>query len=59
MCKYAQVAQPLYKLISGENALKKSKTIEGNDEYEVAFMKVKDICTSMPILAYADFTKPF
>ena len=57
--KYAQVTWPLYKLISGENASKKSKSIEWNDECQEAFRKLKEICTSTPILAYVDFSKPF
>ena len=28
-------------------------------KFEEAFRKLKDICTSTPILAYADFSKPF
>ena len=59
ICKYAQVTHPLYKLISGDNALKKNKIIEWNDECEKAFGKLKEICTSTPILAYAAFSKPF
>ena len=57
--KYVQVTQPLYKLISGDNALKKNKVIEWNDDCEEAFGKLKDICKSTHILAYADFSKPF
>ena len=33
------------------------KRIESNHEYEKVFQKLKDICTSTPILAYANFTK--
>ena len=29
------------------------------NEYEEAFRKLKEICTTIPILAYADFSKPF
>ena len=57
--KYAQVIQSLYKLISRENASKKGKSIEWNNECKVAFRKLKEICTSTPFLAYADFSKPF
>ena len=57
--KFTQVIQPWYKLISGGNAWIKSKTIEWNVKCEGVFRKLKDICTSTPILAYADFTKPF
>ena len=56
--KYAQLAWPLYKLISGENTSKQNKAITW-DECEEAFRKLKEICTTTPILAYADFSKPF
>ena len=38
---------------------KKNKVIEWINEYEEAFRKLKEICTIIPILAYADFAKPF
>ena len=56
---YAQVTQPLYKLILGENGSKKNKAIVWDDEYEETFRKLKEICTSITILAYTDFSKPF
>ena len=57
--KYAQVAKPLYKLISGENASKKSNPIKWDLECQTAFDQLKELCTTTPVLAYADFTKPF
>ena len=57
--KYVQVVQPLYKLISGDNASKKNKVIEWNDDCEEALWKLKEIFSSTPILAYTDFSKPF
>ena len=57
--KYTQVAKPLYKLISGENASKKQTSISWNLECQEAFDKLKELCTTTPILAYADFGKPF
>ena len=59
MKKYAQVAKPLYKLISGENTSKKQKSVKWNPECEEAFDKLKELCTTTPILAYANFGKPF
>ena len=56
--KYAQVAWPLYWLISGENA-SKNKAIVWDSECEEALRKLKGIYTSTPILADADFSKPF
>ena len=57
--KYAQVTKPLYQLISGENASKKIKAIVWDGECEEAFRKLKEICTSTPILACAEFSKLF
>ena len=56
---YAQVIQPLYGIISGQNASMKNKTIVWDGECDEAFRKLKEICTSIPILAYANFSKPF
>ena len=56
---YAKVAKPLNTLISGENASKKRKPIEWNNDCQKAFDKLKELCTSMPILAYADYKKEF
>ena len=57
--KYAQIARPLNKLISGENAKKKHKKFEWGDEQEQAFQKLKEACTKTPVLAYADYEKSF
>ena len=57
--KYAQVVKPLYKLISGENASKKWNSIKWDMECQNTFDNLKELCTTTPILAYADFAKPF
>ena len=57
--KYAQVAKPLYKLISGEITAKKQNSIKWDLECQEAFDKLKELCTTTLILAYADFGKPF
>ena len=57
--KYAQVAKPLYKLILGENASRKCNPIKWDLECQTAFDQLKELCITTPILAYADFTKPF
>ena len=56
--KYAQVAKPLYKLISGENAARKQNLIKWDLECQEAFDKLKELCITTPILAYTDFRKP-
>ena len=48
----------LHKLTLGENAGKKS-AIQWNSKCQLAFDDLKRLCTTMPILAYADFTTPF
>ena len=57
--KYAQVAKPLYKSISGENGARKQNLIKWDQECQEAFDKLKELCTNSPILAYANFGKPF
>ena len=54
-----QVAQPLHELTSGENAGKKKAAIQWDDRCQQAFDDLKRLCTTAPILAYADFTQPF
>ena len=46
MYKYAQIARPLNKLISGENAKKKHKKVEWGEDQEAACSELKDACTN-------------
>ena len=57
--KFAQVAQPLHKLMSGENACKKKAAIKWDSRCQQAFDDLKELCTTAPILMYANFSKPF
>ena len=57
--RYAQIAKPLYKLISGNNSKLKKKTVEWNSDCDIAFKELKDLCSNTPVLAYADYTKKF
>ena len=57
--RFAQIAKPLHKLCSGENSAKKKSMVIWNDECEEAFKDLKDQCSKTPILAYADYKKPF
>ena len=57
--KIAQVVQPLHKLTSGENASKEKAAIQWDNRCQQAFDDLKRLCTTAPILAYMDFTKPF
>ena len=40
--KYAQIANPLNKLISGENATKKQKKVDWDEKCEEAFLASKE-----------------
>ena len=57
--KFTQVAWPLHELTSGENAGKKKAAIKWDSRCQQVFDDLKKLCTKAPILAYADFTKPF
>ena len=57
--KYAQTAHPLNKLTSGEYSSKKKFLIDWDEDCERPFQKLKELCTSAPVLAYADYSKPF
>ena len=46
-------------MISGENAPRKCNPVKWDLECQTAFDQLKELCTTTPILAYADFTKPF
>ena len=56
---YAQIVKPLYLLITGDNARKKTNELEWTDTCEQAFGRLKEICSETPVLAYADYTKVF
>ena len=45
--------------MSGDNANKKKTAVDWTDECQEAFEKLKDLCTTTPILAYANYKKPF
>ena len=47
------------KLISGDNAKKKHSKVDWTDECQTAFDLLKETCTNTPILAYANYKKPF
>ena len=57
--KFVQVAHPLHKLTSGENAGKKKAAIKWDSWCQQAFDDLRTLCTMAPILVYANFTKPF
>ena len=56
---YAQIAKPLYLLITGDNAKKKTNEVEWTDTCQHAFGRLKEICSETPVLPYPDYTKVF
>ena len=59
MFRYSRIAKPLNELISGENAKKKKAPVSWEEKHQEAFERLKQLCTEAPILAYADYKKPF
>ena len=57
--KYAPIARPINQLVSGENANKKKTPVEWTEECQSAFEHLKQLCSQTPILAYANYQKPF
>ena len=53
--RYAHIARPINQLVSGENANKKRSLVEWAAECQ----QLKQLCSHTPILAYADYKKPF
>ena len=56
---YANVARPLNLLVSCDNTNRKRALIKWTEECQIAFDKLKELCTNTPILAYANYRKPF
>ena len=56
---YVRVARPLNVLISSDNANRKKALVQWDLECQLAFDKLKDLCTKTPTLAYADYRKLF
>ena len=46
-------------MVSGDNAKAKRKEVKWSKECEEAFLKLKEICSNTPVLAYANYQRPF
>ena len=46
-------------MISGDNSKKKKKELQWTSECQEAFEALKEHCCTTPVLAYADYKKPF
>ena len=57
--KYAHMAKPINQLVSGENASKKRSLVEWTAECQQAFKWLKQLCSQIPIMVYANYRKPF
>ena len=57
--KYAQIAKPINQLVSRENTSKKEAPVDWTNECQVVFKHLKCLCSQRPILAYANYKKPF
>ena len=51
--------QALKQINSGENASKKKMLVEWNSECQEAFSRLKALCCDTPVLAYANYSRPF
>ena len=56
---YAKIAHPLHKLTSGENSKRKHKPVEWDERCQESFEALKKLCSGCPVLAYADYKRPF
>ena len=56
---FAWVAQPLHEHLSGEGAGKKNEWVMLTSDVQAAFKMLKKACLVAPVLAFADFEKPF
>ena len=56
---YAKIARPLHELTSGENAKRKHKPVEWDERCQASFEALKGLCSECPVLAYADYKRPF
>ena len=59
MFRYAHIAKPLNELTSGENASRKNKDVEWAPKHQESFEQLKKPSSESPVLAYADYKKPF
>ena len=56
---FAWTAKPLNKHLAGEGASRKSEWVLLSENALEAFQALKQACMSIPILAFADYTKDF
>ena len=57
--EFTPIAQPLNKHLTGEGASSKSEQVVLSEDALKAFEALKQACMTAPVLAFADYTKPF
>ena len=53
------IAHPLNEHLTGEGASRKSEQVSLLEDALKAFEALKQVCITAPVLAFADYTKPF
>ena len=56
---FSQIAAPLMVYLAGDGASKKKEKLELSESALAAFYLLKDKCMNAPVLALADYSKPF
>ena len=56
---FVHIAQPLHKHLSGEGTSKKTEHVKVMEDLLGAFETLIKACLKTPVLAFADFSKPF
>ena len=56
---FIHIAQPLNDHLTGEGAIRKSECVSLSEDALKAFKALKQACMTAPVLAFADYTKPF
>ena len=56
---FTHIAQPLNEPLTGEGASRKSEWVSLSEDALKAFQASKQECMTAPVLAFADYTKPF
>ena len=56
---FAHIAQPCNEHLTGEGAIRKLEWVSLSEDALKAFKVLKQVCMTAPVLAFADYTKPF
>ena len=58
--RYSKIARPLHEFKHlGKMQRRRGPPVQWEPKHQVAFDTLKQLCTEAPILAYADYKKPF